>query len=127
VRARWVLAIAAERKKRGDVGSELNAHLSVLRAQKCPWTDGMILQLQACQEYLTGSKDRALALLTKAIAMLDTAEMEAQAAAFRYLLAQWLGGDEGERLRSAAATWASSQGIVNPLALFRMHAPGLIE
>jgi serine/threonine protein kinase/tetratricopeptide (TPR) repeat protein len=72
-----------------------------------------------------GNRAAAVALLEKASAEFEAAEMRLYAAAARRRLGEMVGGDGGRQLVARSEEWMSKQQIKNPVRMLNLLAPGL--
>jgi Cdc6-like AAA superfamily ATPase len=95
-----------------------------IAGEKMPYTDPMAWLLNAGIASLRGDPETAITKLRLAVDGFEKAELALHAAAARRRLGQLVGGPEGEELVSAANTWMTRQGIMNPTAMTALYAPG---
>jgi hypothetical protein len=91
------------------------------------WAKAISLLIQAGVASVTRQSQLALDLLERAETEFLAVDMAHYVAACRYRRGMLAGGEDGRAFMSAAETWASVQGVVNPPRVFDMLAPGRWE
>jgi serine/threonine protein kinase len=91
------------------------------------WAKAISLLIQAGVASVKRQSQLALDLLERAETEFLAVDMAHYVAACRYRRGMLAGGEDGRAFMSAAETWASVQGVVNPPRVFDMLAPGRWE
>ncbi len=81
---------------------------------------------QAAIATLEQRPDRAVSLLRKALPLAEANHMAMELAAARRALGEHVGGDEGANLIALADEWVFAEGIVDPVRMAELVAPGLL-
>jgi hypothetical protein len=89
------------------------------------WADAMVTLLEAGLAAARGRDATVPALLTTAMERLDSSDMPLHAAAARFRLGQWTGGDEGTALIEGARARLASHRVRRPERILAVLAPGL--
>ncbi|HJZ88292.1 MAG TPA: AAA family ATPase [Polyangia bacterium] len=127
LRGRALLAAAggggAADKKRLLGAALRDAH--ALERERMPWADPLALLLRAGAAALDEKAEAASALLVRAAAGFDAADMALHAAVARRRLGELSEGTSGAELVAAADAWMSTQKVRNPARMAALIAPGL--
>ncbi|HEX3344642.1 MAG TPA: hypothetical protein VHS09_08710, partial [Polyangiaceae bacterium] len=125
MRARCALAVARERPEASRAllaSAERDA--GRIARERAPWATALAWLLRASAAALRGDRARATALLRKAIAGFEAADMALHATAARWRLAGLVGGEEQQALEARAAAWLREEGVADAEALVSTLAPG---
>lgn len=95
-----------------------------LEADYVPFANSMARLIRAGCAALRGDKPNALALLEKAAAELDAADMAMMAAAARRRIGELAGGSSGQALIDASEAAMRAEGVRNPARLAAVFASG---
>jgi hypothetical protein len=95
-----------------------------LEAEGVAWGQAAAKVVQAQRLLMLGLTDPAKLAFLAAIEQLSACAMRGEAESARFRLGCMLGGSEGERMMLPAQGFCFSQGIVNPVKMMKMLAPG---
>jgi tRNA A-37 threonylcarbamoyl transferase component Bud32 len=134
LRGRSALALAADLKAAPANHAEIPAlvgtvHKSIrkMHGENMTWANALADLLRAGMASVLGDTPQAVSCLREAVSGLETVSMRLYGAAARRRLGELLPGDEGRSLIAQADTWMTGQGIVNPVRMTAMLAPGFPE
>jgi tetratricopeptide (TPR) repeat protein len=95
-----------------------------INREQMPWCIPIAALLRAAIAHVGRKKDVAIEELGDALLGFDKADMQLYAAVARRCLGLLTGGGEGDEHRRRAADWMAGQGVVDPLRMTRLIAPG---
>jgi tetratricopeptide (TPR) repeat protein len=126
VRARCALQMALA----GGGGSFLRlarAASGRIRRERMAWSDPIADLLDAAIAVRRADAVTARRLLARAVAAFDRQGMPLYAAAARRRLTTLVDDEDGARYRREADDWMAREGIVNPIRMTRLIAPGFVD
>jgi hypothetical protein len=128
-RGRAAAAIAAATESAGatrELCAEAKRLARAIAGERMAWATPIatLIEAGALAAGGAGADANVVALLRRAAAGFDGAQMALFAAATRRSLGKVIGGDEGRELVRAAEAWMASQTIENTRAMTAMLAPG---
>jgi len=126
VRARAAIAAATQDHQRRHLAEALTCARKLAR-KRSAWAHPISLLIRAGVASVRRQDPEALDLLERAEREFRAVDMAHFVAACQYRRGTLLGTDDGLTLVRAAEAWAASQGVVNPLRIFEMLAPGRWE
>lgn len=94
-----------------------------MEGEKAPWAGSMAQLVFACSAACRGDRETGLRRLERAIEGFTKAGMALHAAASRYRMGEFIGGDSGTALRAEVRDWMTRQGVRNPDRMIAKIAP----
>jgi serine/threonine protein kinase/tetratricopeptide (TPR) repeat protein len=126
LRARLALASAAGQKRAQRLRIAKDMADSIAN-EKMAWSNPLAMLILAGLAHRGGDDERAVALMTQAVAGFEASDMKLYAATARRRLGEISGGDSGLELVNQADDWMSRQQIKNPSKVANLMAPGFSE
>lgn len=130
LQARTALAAAVHSKvtsKKESLLRSAERMANSIAKERMPWSDPLAPLILAPIANYRADGAQTVALLAKAVAGFDQADMRLRAMTARRRLGESMGGDRGRELIAEADDWMLNQGIKNPVLMTRMLAPGWRE
>jgi serine/threonine protein kinase/tetratricopeptide (TPR) repeat protein len=127
ISGRSAIAAAAAAKDPAALVKRADDYARKLDRLRIPWARAMAALIRAGGENVLGRPDRAIAGLTRAVELLETANCAHFAAAACRHLGRLQGGDEGRRHIEAADAWMKNQAIKNVERMADCLAPGFAK
>jgi serine/threonine protein kinase len=124
LRALGGLAAAATDPTPGAFLRSAAADARRLESEGSPLADAHARAIRAALAAACGGRAAAEALLSRAAALFDAADMGLPSASLRYRLGRLVGGEQGRELTDQALRWMEGQGIRRPDRMAAAYAPG---
>jgi hypothetical protein len=124
LRARCALARAVAGEHEAAWLAQAARDAGVLRSEATGWGDALAGLVEAGLAATRGDRSRALALVDRAEAGCDAAQMGLCAAAARRRRGELLGGEAGHALVESADAWMRQRDIRSPERMTALLAPG---